>query len=96
MSSTKCKPKDQTRKKTAYPAALPEQGYLRLAQIIGDATTTPPTPALIPVKKSSWWAGVKTGRYPQPIRSLGLRITVWRVEDIRALIEQTSQANGRR
>jgi prophage regulatory protein len=82
--------KKQTRKKTAYPASLPESSYLRLAQIIGDATTTPPTPALIPVKKSSWWAGVKSGRYPQPVRTLGARITVWRVEDIRALIMRAS------
>ncbi len=86
----------QARKKTAYPAALPESGYLRLAQIIGDATTTPPTPALIPVKKSSWWAGVKAGRYPQPVRTLGARITAWRVEDIRALIERVSKAAGRK
>ncbi len=86
----------RTRKKTAYPAALPESGYLRLAQIIGDATTTPPTPALIPVKKSSWWAGVKSGRYPQPVRTLGARITAWRVEDIRAFIEKASQVSRRR
>ena len=95
MTPKKTVEKKQPRTKTAYPAALPERGYLRLAQIIGDATTTPPTPALIPVKKSSWWAGVKSGRYPQPVRTLGLRITAWRVEDIRALIEQTSQGIGR-
>lgn len=78
------------RTRAAYPSVLPEIGYLRLAQIIGDATTTPPTPALIPVKKSTWWAGVKSGRYPQPVQTLGARITAWRVEDIRALIRDTS------
>ena len=88
MNPQSAKAKKPARKKTAYPAALPESGYLRLAQIIGDATTTPPTPALIPVKKSSWWAGVKSGRYPQPVRTLGARITAWRVEDVRALIEK--------
>ncbi|GGI76251.1 hypothetical protein GCM10007973_11340 [Polymorphobacter multimanifer] len=36
---------------------------------------------LIPVGKSSWWAGVKSGRYPQPIK-LGPGITVWRIADI--------------
>jgi prophage regulatory protein len=82
----------QTRKKTGYPAALPESGYVRLRQIIGDASTSPPTPALIPVKKSTWWAGVKSGRNPQPVRTLGARITVWRVEDIRELIEKASEA----
>jgi predicted DNA-binding transcriptional regulator AlpA len=67
---------------------LPETGYLRLSQIIGNAKAKPSIPALIPVSKSTWWSGVKTGRYPQPVRTLGQRITAWRVEDIRALIEE--------
>jgi prophage regulatory protein len=73
---------------------LPSTGYLRLPQIIGSPGNpeadppVPPTPAIIPVSKSTWWAGVRSGRYPQPTRSLGPRITAWRVEDIRALIEQ--------
>lgn len=66
---------------------LPETGFLRLTQIIGDPTAEPPIPAIIPVSKSTWWAGVRTGRYPQPIRTLGARITAWRVEDIRAMIQ---------
>jgi prophage regulatory protein len=33
---------------------------------------------------------VRTGRYPQPVRHLGERITAWRVEDIRALIQQAA------
>ena len=36
---------------------------------------------------STWWAGVKSGRYPKPVKTLGERITAWRVEDIRAFIE---------
>ena len=43
----------------------------------------------IPVGKSTWWDGVKSGRYPKPVK-LGPRITAWRVEDIRALIEGAS------
>jgi predicted DNA-binding transcriptional regulator AlpA len=66
---------------------LPETGFLRLNQIIGNHKAVPPIPAVIPVSKSTWWEGVRTGRYPQPVRTLGLRITAWRVEDIRALIE---------
>ncbi len=58
---------------------LPETGFLRLASIL--APTGP-----IPVSKSTWWQGVQSGRYPKPIK-LGPRITAWRVEDIRALIE---------
>ena len=70
---------------------LPETGYLRLPQIIGDPDARPPIPALIPVGKSTWWAGVKSGRYPKPVKTLGRRITAWRVEAIRALIERTSE-----
>ena len=69
--------------------SLPETGYLRLPQIIGNSKSNPPIPALIPVSKSTWWAGVKSGRFPAPIK-LGPRITVWRVEDIRELIIRLS------
>lgn len=70
---------------------LPQTGYLRLPQIVGDAKAEPPIPAIIPVSKSTWWAGVKAGRYPKPVK-LGPRITAWRVEDIRALIESAAKA----
>ncbi|MFZ2958924.1 MAG: AlpA family phage regulatory protein [Candidatus Ozemobacteraceae bacterium] len=67
---------------------LPETGFLRLSQIVGDPKKG--IPALIPVGKSSWWCGVKKGKYPQPIK-LGPRTTVWRIEDIRALIESPKE-----
>ena len=66
---------------------LPETGYLRLAQIIGDPKAEPPIPAVIPVGKSTWWEGVRSGRFPKPVK-LGPRITAWRVEHDRALVEQ--------
>ncbi|WP_411555582.1 helix-turn-helix transcriptional regulator [Nitrosospira sp. Is2] len=65
---------------------LPELGFLRESDIIGDPKSLPPKPAVIPVSRSTWWAGVKSGRFPQPVK-LGPRITAWRVEDIRALID---------
>lgn len=65
---------------------LPETGFLRLSQIIGNSRSQPPLPPIIPVKKTCWWAGVKTGRFPKPVK-LGPRVTAWRVEDIRDLIE---------
>ena len=68
---------------------LPESGFLRLRQIIGDPKGNPPVPAVIPVGKSTWWSGVRSGRYPKPVK-LGPRTTAWRVEDIRALIERTA------
>jgi acyl dehydratase len=64
---------------------MPVTGFLRLHQIIGNPKVNPPIPPIIPVKKTTWWNGVKSGRFPKPVK-LGKRITMWRVEDIRALI----------
>jgi len=61
---------------------LPETGFVRLATVL----------ALIPVGKSSWWEGIKNGRFPKPIK-LGPRTTAWRVEDIRTLIEHGVPSN---
>jgi predicted DNA-binding transcriptional regulator AlpA len=73
-------------KMAAYNVVIPEAGFLRLHQIIGNPKADPPIPALIPVSRSTWWAGVKDGRFPKSVK-LGPRTTAWRVEDIRALIE---------
>ena len=55
--------------------ALPETGFIRIRDVL----------RVIPVSRSTWWAGVQNGRYPAAIK-LGPKITVWRVEDIRNLI----------
>ena len=68
-------------------STFPTTGFLRIAQIIGDPKANPPVPAIIPVARSSWWAGVRLGRYPKSIK-LGPRTTAWKVEDIRAFIER--------
>jgi len=73
---------------------LPETGYVRLPQIIGNPYANPPVPAVIPVSRSTWWAWVKAGKAP-PGTKLGPRITAWRVEDIRKLIEKAMQSGGR-
>lgn len=39
----------------------------------------------VPISRSGWWAGVKAGRYPAPVR-LSTRCVAWKSEDIRALI----------
>ena len=66
-----------------YPP-FPKTGFVRLSQILA-----PVGP--IPVAKSTWWQGVKDGRFPKP-EKLGPRTTVCKVEDIRALFED--QNNG--
>ncbi len=59
-------------------SALLKGGYLRLKDILAPAGP-------IPISRSTWWAGVKSGRFPQP-RKLGPRITVWLADDIRKLL----------
>lgn len=46
---------------------------------------------LLPISKSTWLTGVKSGHFPKGVR-LGRRITAWRVEDICKLI--TSNKEG--
>ena len=66
----------KTRIEMATHNVLPETGFLRLPTVL----------RVYPVSKSSWWAGIKAGKYPRPVK-LGPRISAWKVADIRALIE---------
>jgi prophage regulatory protein len=59
--------------------SLPEVGYVRLPQIL----------AVIPISRASWWAGVKSGKYPAGVL-LGPRTRAWSVESIRALMASFS------
>lgn len=58
---------------------LPETGFVRLPIIL----------EIFPIGKSTWWQGVKDGKFPKPVK-LGLRTTAWKVEDIKELIDQYS------
>lgn len=60
--------------------SFPTTGLVRLSEILA-----PRGP--IPVSKSTWWEGIKTGGFPKPIK-LSERVTCWRAEDIRALFEE--------
>ncbi|MBV5327609.1 MAG: AlpA family phage regulatory protein [Chlorobium sp.] len=64
--------------------SLPESGFIRLAQIIGNPKAG--IPAIFPISKSTWWQGVKSGRYPKPVK-LSSRCTAWKVADIKLLLE---------
>jgi predicted DNA-binding transcriptional regulator AlpA len=72
---------------------LPETGYLRLNQIIGNPKCEPPVPAIIPVCASSWWGGIKRGIYPKPVK-LSANCTAWKISDIRELIERIDSQEG--
>jgi len=56
---------------------LPETGLVRLSRVL----------ELIPISRSSFYAGQAKGLYPRPV-AIGLRARAYRVEDIRALIEK--------
>ncbi len=57
--------------------AMHTTGFVRFPQVL----------QLIPISKSAWWDGCKSGRFPKPVK-LGPRTTAWRAEDIAELIEQ--------
>lgn len=67
---------------------LPETGFVRLPQIIGDRKRG--IPGVLPVGRTSFLNGVKSGKYPQSVK-LSERTVGWRVEDIRALLESIGQ-----
>lgn len=62
---------------------IPATGFLRLHQIL----------EFFPISKSAWWKGCADGRFPKPLK-LGPRTTVWRAEEIRALIENLGKESG--
>lgn len=72
--------------KAAAPSSstgIPPDGCLRLKQVL----------SFVPVGKSTWWAGVKSGKYPQPIK-LDAGITAWRAQDIRSFLERAHAASA--
>ena len=56
-----------------------EEKFLRLTQEL----------EIIPVSRSSWWKGCKTGKYPKSIK-LGARSTAWKSSEIQALINKVA------
>ena len=52
------------------------QSLLRLRQVL----------RLIPVSASTWWNGVRVGRFPRPVK-LGPHTTAWRARDVLDLID---------
>lgn len=62
---------------------LPKTGFVKINQILTH----------IPVGRTTWWTGVKSGKYPTPIK-LGANTTVWKAEDIHDLIARLAQEGG--
>lgn len=66
---------------------IPVIAFYKIWQIIGNPKAVPPVPALIPIGKTSFLNGVKSGLYPAPVK-LGMRSVAWRVDDVKAMIER--------
>ena len=71
--------------------SLPETGFVRLAQILGNPKATPPVPAIIPVSQTTWFKGVREGRDPKPSKKFGPRISAYSVEDIRKFLASAGE-----
>lgn len=65
---------------------LPKVGLARLEQLLGDPRASPPIPPVIPVSKSTWWAGVRSGRFPPAIK-ITPGVSAWFWADVRRLLE---------
>jgi prophage regulatory protein len=86
-SSTKMPDTSDTKPEPAsINAQINQQGYLRLDALVGDK-------GLFPISKSSWWAKVRTGEYPKPVK-LGPRTTAWKIQDVIALMERFERGNS--
>jgi prophage regulatory protein len=66
---------------------------LRIKEVVGDKKANPPVPGLLPIGKSQFWAGVRSGKYPAPIK-LGPRTTCWKLSDILLIVEQGVSEKG--
>jgi len=56
---------------------MPSIGFVKLKDVLN----------MVPVGRTTWYEGVKDGRYPAPIR-LSKRSAAYRTEDILDLIER--------
>lgn len=73
----------------AVTQLLPNTGYLRIRQIVGDKAKG--IQPLIPISRSGWFAGVRSGKFPAG-RLLGPRTRVWLASEIAALIADAGGA----
>jgi len=62
---------------TTPAAPIPAGGFLRLPGVL----------QRIPVSRSTWWMGIRSGKYPKPVK-LSQRTSAWRESDIDALCRE--------
>ena len=57
------------------------EGFIRLPEVL----------KLIPVSKSTWWAGIKSGYFPKAVK-VGKKVTAWRIKNIYELREKLEES----
>ena len=72
-------------KKTIEETSFEDAALLRLTGVL----------KILPISASSWWQGVRSGKYPTPLK-LGPRTTCWRASDILQLISKFDEAHPKR
>lgn len=50
---------------------------------------------IVPVSKTTWYTGMKDGRYPQPVK-IGLKAVAWRKEDIENYLSSLNEEKTRK
>ena len=74
LSSTHLASREGKRTTSNAIIDLPAVGYVRQSQLI---------PTIVPFSSATLWRRVNSGGFPRPVK-LSERVTAWRVEDIRA------------
>ena len=69
-------------KKSIDKACFDDAALLRLRSVL----------RILPISASSWWEGVRSGKYPAPIK-LGPRTTCWRASDVLQLINHMDESH---
>lgn len=60
----------------SFPPDLPATAWLKLSDVL----------QYVPVSRSQWFRGVKSGQFPQP-HKVGPRSVFWKARDIRTLLD---------
>jgi len=69
------------------PAAVKEAVKIKKPEHVGEKLIRlKEVLQIVPVAKSTFYQGIKTGRYPAPVHHLGPRISAWRMSEIMQLV----------
>lgn len=67
-----------------FRSDLPSEGFVRLPVVL----------RVLGIGKTSWWNGIRAGKFPKPTKEFGRKTACWHVDDIRALIARCKAAAG--